>query len=100
MAKRKITVSIDDAMYSAHRLANRNASEYINTLLREKFIDSHHETLVNRVTNDVIDSLLENEVFIAEIRNRVRLTGVQSSGDTVSHKAPVETTVDYSTSQE
>lgn len=92
MRKRKMTINIDEAMYSAHKLANRNASEYINTLLKDKFINDNHDKLVDKLTRDVGERLSASEPFMREVRQRVRQTGARSSGHRGGVDEPIITT--------
>ena len=70
--KKRITVTIDEATFKALHLGSKNVSGYINDLLQEKLIGTFKEQLTVKLTRDVGTQLLQDEVFITELAERVK----------------------------
>ena len=62
--KRRITISIDENLYKHFGLGARNASEFINQLLKDKTRLDNYELLRKRLFGD----LLKNPDFLGELR--------------------------------
>lgn len=70
--KRKITITIDESLYKALRLDSKNVSGFINELLEAKLVGTYQEQFVTRLTRQVKDALTADEIFFAELKERLR----------------------------
>lgn len=61
--KKAISISIDTEQYRLHNLKNKNASEYINELLRKEFSQTNKETIYEQIR----DKLIQDPVFRSKL---------------------------------
>jgi methionine aminopeptidase len=66
--KRKLTITVDEAMFRAHKLDGKNISGYINSLLVKEYMNQQRDSMVKQVA----DSLLGNEPFMHELSERLK----------------------------
>ena len=62
--KKRITLTIDEAMYRAHGLRGKNVSAYINNILKKEYMASNKDSIVEHIKADI---LLDVE-FLASLK--------------------------------